>query len=112
MRSEHLDRRGASSSALLGSETRKIAAGRFPGHAFVETLPEHQVSLPLPPRLALDMLRGCAYLKRVSSLRTRVLVRPLGHEENTDVDRPSVRSHAPRRRYLRIVKGDSTFRFK
>jgi len=60
----------------------KNAAGRFPGHAFVETLFEHQVSLPLLPRLALDMLRGCAYSEQVSSLRKRVPVRPLGHEEN------------------------------
>lgn len=60
-----------------------MAAGRFPGHAFVETLLEHQVSLPLLPRLALDMLRGCAYSEQVSSLRKRVPVRPLGQEENT-----------------------------
>lgn len=74
--------------------TREMITGRFPGHASVETLPKHQVSLLLRPRLALDMLRGCAYPKQVSLLRKRVPVRPLGHEENTDVERPSVPSHA------------------
>ncbi|KOC65577.1 hypothetical protein WH47_00547 [Habropoda laboriosa] len=63
-----------------------MASGRFPGHAFVGTLLEYQVSLPLPvaasPRYAAGMSLlepGYAAEKTTSTVCS---LRPLGHEAN------------------------------
>lgn len=68
--------------------TRKMASGRFPGHALVETV-EYQVSLPLP------RLRSSTRSIRCRDVSTRTTgsaaekttgtvcsLRPLGHEAN------------------------------
>lgn len=104
-RSGHLDHRGTS-SAPLGQRLEKWSAGRFPGHAFVETL-EHQVSLPLLLD-SFDMLRGCACPERDSPLRKRVPARPLGHEARSGTtkcsqSRPATALPATKR-YPRIVQ--------
>lgn len=113
-RSEHLDRRGTS-SALLGSEIRKIIAGQFPGHAFVETLLEHQVSLLLPPpRLALDVLRGCGAGLIAEKASTGAATGPRRKYGCGTVkcsqSNPAMVLLAIKR-YPRIAKSNSTFRF-